>query len=154
MLATGAGDPGPAVRTAHVAENRCARGGYELAPADGAARATLLATGSEVGLALAARALLQAAGVPTRVVSMPCWELFEAQPAAWRAAVLGQGTLRVAIEAAAPFGWERYLGNDGLMVGLRGFGASAPYQTLYERFGITAEAVTAAVEQRLAGRAT
>jgi transketolase len=143
-----------ALRTEHAADNLCRRGAYELAAAAGPARVTLLATGSEVGLALAARERLQVGGVPTRVVSMPCWELFDAQPDDYRAAVLGEGTLRVAIEAAAPFGWERYLGADGLMIGLSGFGASAPFQTLYRHFGLTAEAVAAAVEQRLADRAS
>ncbi|MFQ5955789.1 MAG: transketolase C-terminal domain-containing protein, partial [Kiloniellales bacterium] len=139
----------PAVRTEHVSENLCARGAYELAAADGAARVTLLATGSEVSIALAARDLLQAEGVPTRVLSMPCWELFEAQPADVRAAVLGQGTVRVAVEAAAPLGWERYVGEGGAVVGMTGFGASAPYKDLYPHFGITAEAVVEAVRKRL-----
>ncbi len=139
----------PAVRTRHVSDNLCARGAYELATADGAARATLLATGSEVALALEARDRLQADGVPTRVVSMPCWALFEAQPADYRASVLGLDTVRVAVEAAAPLGWDRYVGPDGGIVAMRGFGASAPYGDLYRHFGITAEAVAEAVQHRL-----
>ncbi len=131
-------------------ENLSARGAYVLAPADGgAARAVLLATGSEVQLALAARELLEAEGIPTSVVSMPCWELFEAQPESYRAEVLGAGVVRVAIEAGSAFGWARYIGDTGAMIGLTGFGASAPAPELYEHFGITAEAVVAAVRARL-----
>ncbi len=141
--------PVPAVRTRHVAENLCARGAYQLAAADGPARATLLATGSEVSVALAARDLLQADGVPTRVVSMPCWELFERLDREGRDAVLGPGTVRVAVEAAATFGWDRYVGADGAVIGMTGFGASAPAADLYRHFGVTAEAVAEAVKARL-----
>ena len=129
------------VRTAHTAENLCARGAYELAPAAaGRARVCLFATGSEVGIAVEARARLEAAGIGTRVVSVPCWSLFEAQGEADRAAVLGTG-VRVGIEAAAGFGWERILGQRGAFVGMTGFGASAPGADLYRHFGITAERV-------------
>ena len=139
----------PAVRLEHAKENVCARGGYVLAPADGAARVTLLATGSEVHVALAARDILQAGGAPASVVSLPCWELFDRQSAAYRAAVLAPGTVRIAIEAAAPFGWERYVGDRGTVIGMTGFGASAPAKDLFAHFGITAEAVVAAVKERL-----
>ena len=137
------------VRTSHTEENLCARGGYTLAAADGAARATLIATGSEVGVALAARETLQAEGVPTDVVSLPCWELFDRQDADYRAQVLGADTARVAVEAAAPFGWERYVGDRGTVIGMTSFGASAPAKDLFAHFGITAEAVVAAVKERL-----
>ena len=144
----------PAVRTEFVAENRCARGAYVLAEAaDSAARrdATILATGSEVALALAARDTLAADGIAAAVVSMPCWELFEAQPDAYRSAVLGDdaGGIRVAIEALSTFGWERYVGPGGAVIGMTGFGASAPAGDLFAHFGITAEAVVAAVKARL-----
>ncbi len=139
----------PAVRTEHVAENLCARGAYVLAEAAGPRQATLLATGSEVQVALAARELLQAEGTPTAVVSMPCWELFEAQPAEARTAILGEGTVRVAVEAAAAFGWERWIGEGGGFVGMTGFGASAPHKDLYPHFGITAQAVAEAAKARL-----
>jgi len=139
----------PTLRTEPVAENLCARGAYELAAADGPARATLLATGSEVSVALAARGMLQADGVPTRVVSMPCWELFERLGREERDAVLGRGTVRVAVEAAATLGWDRYVGADGAVIGMTGFGASAPAADLYRHFGITAEAVAEAVRSRL-----
>ena len=137
------------MRTEHTNDNLCARGGYVLAAAGGDAKATLLASGSEVSIALAARETLQSEGLPTAVVSMPCWELFDAQDAAYRAAVLGPGTVRVAIEAAIMQGWERYVGEGGATVGMTGFGASAPAKDLYAHFAITAEAVVAAVKARL-----
>jgi len=139
----------PAVRSDHIDDNLCARGGYVLADADGDARATLLATGSEIQLALAARERLQAEGIPTSVVSLPCWELFDTQSEDYRTAVLGPGTVRVAVEAAMPMGWARYVGCEGAVVGMTGFGASAPAADLYEHFGITADAVVAAVKARL-----
>jgi transketolase len=115
---------------------------------------TLLATGSEVALALQARAQLQAEGTPTAVVSMPSWELFAAQEAAYRRSVLGlAGGVRVGVEAALRFGWDRWLGARGGFVGMRGFGASGPADTLYRHFGITAEAVVAEARRLLAGDA-
>ena len=139
----------PTVRTSATDENRCARGAYILAAADGERRATILATGSEISIALTAREQLQADGVPTAVVSMPCWQLFDRQDAGYRDEVLGTGSVRVAIEAAVGFGWERYLGADGAFIGMTGFGASAPAGKLYEYFGITAGAAVAAVKERL-----
>jgi len=139
----------PTLRTAHDTENRSACGGYVLAEATAARRATLIATGSEVQLALAARALLERDGIATAVVSLPCWALFDAQDAAYRAAVLGTG-VRIAVEAASPFGWERYVGDAGNVIGMTGFGASGPAEDLYRHFGITADAVAAAVRTRCA----
>lgn len=139
----------PLLRTVHTEENLCAQGAYEIAPATGAARATILASGSEVAIALEARRALEGAGSPTRVVSMPCWALFERRAGEERARTLGPRTLRIAIEAASPFGWERYVGENGAVIGLNRFGASAPYATLYKELGITAEAVVAAVKERL-----
>ena len=139
-------------------ENLCARGAYVLAPADLAPgdgeagdgrRVTLLATGSEVAIALWAREILRADGIDASVVSMPCWELFEAQTEEYRARVLGAGAVRVAVEAAGPLGWDRYIGPDGAMVGMDGFGASAPAADLYAHFGITAEAVAEAARKCL-----
>ncbi|HRD28354.1 MAG TPA: transketolase [Caulobacter sp.] len=129
--------------------NLSARGAYEAAAADGAARVTIFASGSEVPIALAARDLLQADGVPTRVVSTPCWELFEQQTARYRADTIGKAPVRVAVEAGVKFGWERFIGEDGVFVGMAGFGASAPYERLYKEFGITAEAVAAAAKAKL-----
>jgi transketolase len=141
----------PAVRTRHVDENLCARGAYVLADAEGGARrATLFASGSEVAIALAARAALQAQGVPTAVISVPCWERFEQQDAAYRAMVIGRGTARVAVEAAVKLGWERFIGEDGAFVGMSTFGASGPEAELFRHFGITPEAVVAAVLQQFA----
>ncbi len=137
----------PTLRTKHTDENLCARGGYVLAEASGPRRATILATGSEVSIALEARTKLEAEGIATAVVSLPCWSLFDAQPAAYRNAVLGSAP-RISIEAAATFGWERYVGPEGFSVGMHSFGASAPAEALYKHFGITAEAVIAAVKQR------
>ncbi len=138
----------PTVRRNHVEDNLSARGAYVLAEAEGKRRATVMATGSEVAVALAARELLQAKGIPTAVVSMPCWLLFDAQGDPYRRQVLGDG-VRVAVEAAIGFGWERYLGPGGGFVGMRGFGASAPAEDLYKHFAITADAVAAAVQARL-----
>ncbi len=115
-----------------------------------ARQVTLLATGSEVALALAARRTLQSAGTPTAVVSMPSWELFEAQDADYRAGVLGRGTVRVACEAALRFGWDRYLGERGGFVGMTGFGASGPAERLFAHFGITAAAIVAEAQRLLA----
>jgi transketolase len=131
----------PAVRLETSDENLCARGAYELIAAQGEAKVTLLATGSEVSIAVAARNILESAGTPTRVVSMPCWELFEQQDRAYREATLGPNMVRIAIEAATRDGWDRYLGCDGGFVGMHGFGASAPAKDLYKHFGITADAV-------------
>jgi transketolase len=139
----------PPVRLAPNDDNLCARGGYVLAEADGARRVTLLATGSEVQIALEARKQLQADGIGAAVVSLPSWELFEAQPVAYRNSVLGEGTVRVAIEAASGFGWGRYIGPSGAMIGMTGFGASAPSEDLYKHFGITAEAAVQAARQGL-----
>jgi len=139
----------PAVRTVQDDENLSARGGYILAPSDGEAKAVLLATGSEVSVALDTRTKLQGEGVPTSVVSLPSWELFEEQDPEYRAKVLGDGVVRVAVEAAVGMGWERYTGTDGGFVGMESFGASAPAPDLYEHFNITPDAVAKAVRARL-----
>ncbi len=139
----------PAARTEPAGENLSARGAYELRAADGEAKATLCATGSEVSIALAARDLLQTRGVPTRVVSVPCWELFAAQTPEYRASVIGKAPVRAAVEAAVSLGWERFIGEDGVFIGMSGFGASAPYERLYKEFGITAQAVADAVQAKV-----
>jgi transketolase len=126
-----------------------ARGAYEVSPADGEARVTIFSAGTEVAIAVAAQKLLQAEGVPTRVVSTPCWELFEEQDAAYRNSVIGAAPVRVAVEAGVRMGWDRFIGQDGAFVGMTGFGASAPYERLYKEFGITAEAVAAAAKAKL-----
>ncbi|CAN1487689.1 TktA Transketolase [Caulobacteraceae bacterium] len=129
--------------------NLSAKGAYEVAAAEGEAQVTIFASGSELPIALAARTLLQADGVATRVVSTPCWELFEQQTPKYRAETIGKAPVRVAVEAAVKFGWERFIGEDGVFVGMTGFGASAPADRLYKEFGITAEAVAAAAKAKL-----
>jgi transketolase len=131
-----------------ISENLSARGAYVLREPSSGRQVTLIATGSEVEIALAAADLLWTRGVRAAVVSMPCWELFEAQSAAYRNRVLGS-TPRVAIEAASRFGWDRWLGGCGEFVGMNGFGASAPASALYRHFGVTAENVAAAAESLL-----
>lgn len=139
----------PAVRTAAASENLSARGAYEIKAANGEAKVTLFGTGTELALALQAAETLEAEGVPTRVVSVPCFELFEQQSADYQASILGRGTVRVAVEAAIGQGWGRFIGEDGVFVGMTGFGASAPAEVLYDKFGITADAVVAAARSRL-----
>ncbi|MBK9029741.1 MAG: transketolase [Myxococcales bacterium] len=128
-----------------------ARGGYVLREADGAPQVIVIATGSEMGIALAAQATLAADGVPTRVVSLPCWELFVAQDPAYRDAVLPPSVrARVAVEAGVSFGWGDLIGSAGRVVGLDRFGASAPGEVLMDKLGFTAEAVVAAARASLA----
>jgi transketolase len=138
------------VRHGLAAENLCARGAYELAAADGEADVSLFASGSEVGIAVQAKQLLQERGVAARVVSVPCFEKFAEQDQAYREATLGDAPLRVGIEAAVRQGWDALIGADGVFVGMTGFGASGPYEQLYEHFGITAAAVVGEVERRIA----
>ena len=138
----------PALR-ADAAENRSARGGYVLAEANGPRHATIVASGSEVHLAVAAREALAVIGIPVAVVSLPCWELFALQDESYRAQVLGAG-LRVGVEAASGFGWERWLGGEGVFVGIPGFGAAGYGEDVYRQFGITVAAIADAVRKRLA----
>ena len=141
----------PTLRSAHAVKNLSAQGAYVLAEAEAKRRAVLLATGSEVSIALAAKELLEAEGVGTRVVSMPSWELFASQDEKLRRRVLPRGPVRVAVEAGVRQGWDRWLCGEGgdwrksAFVGMEGFGASGPYKALYARFGLTAEATAEAV---------
>ncbi|GGG60905.1 transketolase [Salipiger pallidus] len=145
----------PTLRKEHKNNNLVEKGAYILADAEGKRQAILLATGSEVEIAMKARDILQAEGIGTRVVSMPCWELFEAQEESYRKRVLPAGPVRVGVEAAARFGWDRWLlGERGreakaAFVGMESFGASAPAEVLYEKFGITAENVAQKVRDML-----
>jgi transketolase len=123
-----------------------ARGAYILVEPATAPKAIVIATGSEVQVAVKAAETLNAEGIATRVVSMPSWELFDRQDDAWRERVLPPSiTARVAIEAASPFGWGRWVGDRGIVIGLDHFGASAPAETLFKEFGLTPERVAAAV---------
>jgi len=145
----------PTLRREHKTKNLTAQGAYILAEAEGKRQAILLATGSEVQVAMAARAALQEAGIGTRVVSMPCWELFAAQDEGYRRRVLPAGPVRVGVEAGVRQGWDRWLcGERGRaaragFVGMEGFGASAPAEVLFKKFGITAAAVEAEVRRLL-----
>jgi transketolase len=138
----------PTLRTA-TPDNRCANGAYVLSEPDGGRHVTLIATGSEVTIAAEAADRLKAAGIRAAVVSMPCSNLFDRQPADYRSRVLGSA-LRVGIEAGIGFGWERWLGERGHFVGMVGFGASGPQEKLYEHFGITPERVVETVKTLMA----
>lgn len=133
----------PLLRTTPTDDNLSAKGAYVLIEPEGGRDVTVLATGSEVSLAVNAAKMLEEQGIKAAVVSMPCWELFEAQDEGYQAAVLGTAP-RVGVEAAVGFGWDKWLGENGKFIGMRGFGASAPAQELYKHFGITPEAVVAA----------
>jgi transketolase len=143
----------PTVRDYHTSENLSARGAYELVGADNPV-VTFLATGTEVSVAMEARAKLAEDGIGARVVSMPCWALFEEQTEDYRRKTLGPGTVKVAIEAGAREGWDRYIGSDlleqgGAFIGMHSFGASGPYKDVYKKFGITADAAVAAAKKLL-----
>ncbi|WP_082540595.1 transketolase [Pseudolabrys sp. Root1462] len=129
--------------------NRCAAGAYEIHAADGKAQVSIFATGSEVAIAVEGAKLLAAKGIAARVVSVPCFELFAAQPEAKRRAILGDARVKIGVEAAVRQGWDAIIGSDGAFVGMTGFGASAPYKELYKKFGITAEAVADAAMKKL-----
>jgi transketolase len=148
--------PVPAVRLEHESQNLCARGAYVLYEADGGEReVTLLATGSEVHVAVAARERLQAEGIPTAVVSMPCWKLFDMQPEKYRREVLGPDwptSVRVAVEAAIAPGWDKYIGESGVFIGLKDFSLSAPGPVLFRYFGITPDNVVAKAREAVARR--
>ena len=139
----------PTMRTTHTTENITARGGYVIAEASGKRALTILATGSEVQLAVAAREKLEAEGVPTAVVSLPSWELFEKQDKSYRASVLGTAP-RIAVEAASPLGWTRYVDSEDDVLAMRGFGASAPAKDLNELFGFTPDSLVRLARTKLA----
>jgi len=141
----------PLLRKADSKENLSARGAYVLIKAAGKRDVTLLGTGSELALAVEAAGKLAEQGIKAAVVSMPCWELFEAQPESYRNEVLGAAP-RVAVEAASEFGWAKWIGAGGAFIGMHGFGASDPAQDLYKHFGITAEAVESAAKDVIASK--
>src|SRR5262249_39078776 len=134
----------PQLRQGVDAGNRCTAGAYELVPADGEAKVSLFASGSEVSLAVEAQKVLAGRGIATRVVSGPCFELLFRAPAAARRAVIGHAPVKVGIEAAVRQGWDAIIGTDGAFVGMTSFGASAPAKDLYRHFGITVDAIVAA----------
>src|SRR6202140_986310 len=136
-------------RTTPNADNLCSHGAYELVAAKGDAKVSLYASGSEVEIAVAAQKELAGRGIATRVVSVPSVELLLAQPDARRAAIIGTAPVKIAIEAAVRFGWDAIIGPDGIFIGMKSFGASAPAKALYKHFGITSEAVVEAASKRL-----
>ncbi len=142
----------PQLRRTLDERNKCVAGAYEISPAQGKAQVSVFATGSEVSIAVEAQKLLAAQGVPARVVSVPCFELFMAQSDEARRAVIGDAPVKVGVEAAVRMGWDAIIGTDGAFVGMTGFGASGPYKELYKHFGITAEKVTEAALSRLGKR--
>lgn len=139
----------PQIRTDAGTKNLTALGAYEIAKADGKADVTLFASGSEVSLAIKARSLLLAEGILARVVSVPCFERFAAQPESYRKKIIGRAKLKIGIEAAIRQGWDQIIGSDGLFVGMEGFGASGPAGKVFAHFGITAEAVAAKAKAAL-----
>jgi len=139
----------PQLRTTAPDANPCSHGGYELVAAQGEAKVSLFASGSEVEVAVAAQKQLAERGISTRVVSVPSLELLLAQPADRRQAIIGQAPIKIAIEAAVRWGWDALIGTDGDFIGMHSFGASAPAKELYKKFGITAEAVVTAAMKRV-----
>ncbi|MEM9104350.1 MAG: transketolase [Pseudomonadota bacterium] len=137
-----------AVRDTYIEENMCAYGAYDLVPASDA-DVTIFASGSEVEIALETAQKLGRAGHSTRVVSVPSFELFEEQSEEYKQAILGDSAVKIAIEAGVRQGWDRFIGNDGIFIGMNSFGASAPYTDLYNHFGITADAASEAAEAKL-----
>jgi transketolase len=139
----------PQLRTTAPTDNPCSHGGYELVAAQGEARVSLFASGSEVEIAVAAQKQLEGRGIASRVVSVPSLELLLAQPADRQQAIIGQAPVKVAIEAAVRWGWDAVIGRDGEFIGMHGFGASAPAKDLFKHFGITADAAVNAALKRL-----
>jgi len=139
----------PQLRSSAPADNPCSHGGYELVAAQGEAKVSLFASGSEVEIAVAAQKQLTERGIAARVVSVPSLELLLAQPAEARARIIGNAPVKIAIEAAVRWGWDAVIGPDGDFVGMHSFGESGPAKELYKHFGITAEAAVEAAVKRL-----
>ncbi|TNB45978.1 transketolase [Martelella lutilitoris] len=139
----------PAVRLDYSEKNLCATGAYDLIPAN-EAEVTIFASGSEVGLAVEAQKVLDGKGIATRVVSVPCMELFFEQPEDYQKAIIGNSPIKVGVEAAIRMGWDAFIGTDGIFIGMDGYGASGKGSDLFKHFGITAEAIVEAVEKKRA----
>ena len=140
----------PSVRPDFTEDNLCAYGAYTLAGSEIDAQAVIFASGSEIELALAAKAELDGKDIPTRVVSVPCFELFEEQDEDYKSALMGKETIRIGVEAAVRMGWDRFIGHDGAFIGMASFGVSAPYQEVYGHFGITVAEIVKSVEEKAA----
>lgn len=138
----------PTIRLSFEEENLCSFGAYELKTAGENAQVTIFASGSEVEIAISAAKLLEEENITTRIVSVPCFELFEQQPDSYKIALIGNSPIKLAVEAAIELGWRRFIGPDGIFVGLQGFGASGSLQQLYEHFGITAENIVNLVRNK------
>ncbi|WP_375658560.1 transketolase [Bartonella sp. MR30HLJHH] len=139
----------PLLRQEYEEENLCMLGAYEFLTASDDAQVTLFASGSELQIAVEAHAVLEEKGIPTRVVSVPCFELFSQQSLSYQRALIGDAPIKIAIEAAVAQGWDRFIGCDGVFIGMEGFGASGTIDALYAHFGITCENVVATVEKEL-----
>ena len=139
----------PQVRMKHSEENLSAKGAYILSPAKGKQHVTLIATGSEVAIALEAQTKLESQGIGATVVSMPCMDLFAAESVSTQDRIIDPKTVRIAIEAGCPQGWARWIGREGAFIGMTSFGASGPYEALYKNFGITADHIVRAARERL-----
>ncbi|MFT4382405.1 transketolase [Bartonella bacilliformis] len=139
----------PLVRREHTGDNLCLLGAYELLTDGDDAQVTLFASGSEVEIIVRAHAMLKAEGIASRVVSVPCFELFFEQSVAYQNALIGNSPVKVSVEAAIRQGWECFIGRDGIFIGMEGFGASAPIDELYKHFGITCENIVAVVKEKL-----
>ena len=139
----------PQVRLKHSEENRCAKGAYVLSPATAKHHVTIIASGSEVSIALEAQKQLEAQGIGASVVSMPCMDLFAAESASYQDRTIDPKSVRIAVEAGARQAWDRWIGRDGVFIGMNSFGASGPYEALYKQFGITADNIVRAARQRL-----
>ncbi|WP_375642902.1 MULTISPECIES: transketolase [unclassified Bartonella] len=139
----------PLLRQEYEEENLCMLGAYEFLTASDDAQVTLFSSGSELQIAVEAHAVLEEKGIPTRVVSVPCFELFSQQSLSYQRALIGDAPIKVAIEAAVAQGWDRFIGCDGVFIGMKGFGASGTIDALYAHFGITWENVVATVEKEL-----
>ena len=142
----------PQLRRTLDERNKCVAGAYEISPAQGKAQVSIFATGSEVSIAVEGQKLLAAQGIAARVVSVPCFELFLAQPDESRRAVIGDAPVKIGVEAAVRMGWDAIIGSDGSFVGMTGFGASGPYKELYKHFGITPEKIAEAALSKLGKR--
>jgi transketolase len=139
----------PQLRNRFDADNICARGAYEIAGPESRSEVSIFATGSEVAIAVDGAKLLADRGIAARVVSVPCLELFQKQEEQYRRAIIGDARVKIGVEAAVRQGWDAIIGSDGIFIGMNSFGASAPYEELYKKFGITAEAIARAALSKL-----
>ncbi|MDG1707597.1 MAG: transketolase C-terminal domain-containing protein, partial [Emcibacteraceae bacterium] len=136
-------------RLEHTEENLCAKGGYVISAASSEAAVTVFATGSEVEIAIEAQAELEAEGIATKVISMPSTETFDAQPTSYQDEVIGNAKVYASIEAGATYGWDKYVGRDGVKIGIDEFGASAPAKDLYKHFGVTKDNLVSQIKNKL-----